>query len=72
MRRVHSLYFRQFVPIVGGLLSDRRAYEYLPASTAYLPSPIELLALLSDAGFTHCRRVQLGMGAAQLLIGTRR
>jgi demethylmenaquinone methyltransferase / 2-methoxy-6-polyprenyl-1,4-benzoquinol methylase len=72
VRRVHSLYFRQIVPIVGGLLSDRRAYEYLPASTAYLPSPSELLALLSDAGFDRCRRVQLGMGAAQLLIGTRR
>ena len=48
--------------IVGGLLSDRSAYRYLPASTAYLPSPNELLALLADAGFSHCRRVQLGHG----------
>ena len=68
----HSLYFRRIVPLVGGLLSDRTAYRYLPASTAYLPPPAELLALLTDAGFTRCRRVQLGMGAAQLLIGTRR
>ena len=55
--------------MVGGLLSDRNAYRYLPASTAYLPPPAELLRLLTDAGFTRCRRVQLGMGAAQLLIG---
>ena len=46
--------------MVGGLLSDRRAYRYLPASTAYLPSPIELLALLTDAGFS-----QLPPGAAR-------
>jgi demethylmenaquinone methyltransferase/2-methoxy-6-polyprenyl-1,4-benzoquinol methylase len=72
VRRAHALYFRRIVPMVGGLLSDRRAYQYLPASTAYLPSPEDLLGLLGNAGFTRCRRVQLGMGAAQLLIGTRR
>jgi demethylmenaquinone methyltransferase/2-methoxy-6-polyprenyl-1,4-benzoquinol methylase len=72
VRRLHALYFRRVVPLVGGLLSDRRAYEYLPASTAYLPVPAELLRLLSDAGFVRCRRVQLGAGAAQLLIGIRR
>ena len=72
VRRAHAVYFRRVVPMVGGLLSDRRAYQYLPAATAYLPSPDELLRLLTDAGFARCRRVQLGAGAAQLLIGTRR
>jgi demethylmenaquinone methyltransferase / 2-methoxy-6-polyprenyl-1,4-benzoquinol methylase len=71
VRRVHALYFRRIVPMVGGLLSDRRAYAYLPASTAYLPAPDDLIRLLTDAGFTRCRRVQLGAGAAQLLIGIR-
>jgi demethylmenaquinone methyltransferase/2-methoxy-6-polyprenyl-1,4-benzoquinol methylase len=72
VRRAHAVYFQCVVPMVGGLLSDRRAYQYLPASTAYLPSPDELLQLLTAAGFARCRRVQLGAGAAQLLIGTRR
>jgi len=72
VRRAHALYFRRIVPMIGGLLSDRRAYQYLPASTAYLPAPEELLRLLSDAGFAGCHRVELGAGAAQLLIGTRR
>src|SRR5580700_3591081 len=72
VRRLHALYFRRIVPMVGGLLSDRRAYAYLPASTAYLPPPAQLLVTLTDAGFARCRRVQLGAGAAQLLIGTRR
>lgn len=72
VRWAHTLYFRRIVPMIGGLLSDRNAYRYLPASTAYLPPPDELLRLLADAGFARCRRVQLGMGAAQLLMGTRR
>ena len=71
VRFAHSVYFRRIVPMVGGLLSDRRAYRYLPASTAYLPSPQDLLELLAGAGFARCRRVPLGMGAAQLVIGTR-
>jgi demethylmenaquinone methyltransferase/2-methoxy-6-polyprenyl-1,4-benzoquinol methylase len=72
LRRLHAIYFRHVVPVVGGLISDRSAYRYLPASTAYLPPPSELLAMLVESGFGHCRRVVLGAGAAQLLIGTRR
>ena len=72
LRRLHAVYFRKVVPMIGGLISDRRAYRYLPASTAYLPPAPELVRLLGDAGFARCHRVQLGAGAAQLLIGTRR
>jgi len=72
LRGLHALYFRHVVPVIGGVLSDRRAYRYLPRSTAYLPSPDALLALLADAGFMRCRRIALGAGAAQLLIGTSR
>jgi demethylmenaquinone methyltransferase/2-methoxy-6-polyprenyl-1,4-benzoquinol methylase len=72
LRRLHALYFHRVVPLIGGLLSDRGAYRYLPRSTAYLPSPEALLALLAEAGFSHCRRIVLGAGAAQLLVGTKR
>ncbi|HEV7464766.1 MAG TPA: ubiquinone/menaquinone biosynthesis methyltransferase [Candidatus Dormibacteraeota bacterium] len=71
LRRAHALYFRRIVPFVGGLLSDREAYRYLPASTAWLPSPAELLAMVREAGFTAVARRSLGGGAAQLLTGTR-
>jgi demethylmenaquinone methyltransferase/2-methoxy-6-polyprenyl-1,4-benzoquinol methylase len=71
LRRGHALYFRRVVPFVGGLLSDREAYRYLPASTAWLPSPAELLAMVRGAGFTGVERQSLGGGAAQLLTGTR-
>ena len=70
-KAVHGLYFRRVVPLVGGLLSDRAAYRYLPASTAYLPEPGDMMAMLRDAGFPDARRRLLGMGAAQLIVGTR-
>lgn len=70
-RVVHGMYFRRVVPLIGGLLSDRAAYRYLPASTAYLPDPAEMLAMLRAAGFADARRQLLFMGAAQLITGTR-
>jgi demethylmenaquinone methyltransferase/2-methoxy-6-polyprenyl-1,4-benzoquinol methylase len=70
-RAVHKLWFRHVVPFVGGLLSDRRAYSYLPASTAYLPSQLELLAMIGAAGFENLAHRTLGAGAAQLITGVR-
>lgn len=67
----HSIYFNKVVPVIGGLLSDRAAYKYLPASAAYLPAPPEMLAMLADAGFPDARRRLLFMGASQLIVGTR-
>ena len=72
LRAGHAFYFRRVVPLIGGALSDRDAYRYLPRSTAYLPPPAELLAGLGEAGFGDLERFPLGAGAAQLLVGTRR
>jgi demethylmenaquinone methyltransferase/2-methoxy-6-polyprenyl-1,4-benzoquinol methylase len=71
MRLGHRVYFRKIVPAIGGLLSDREAYSYLPRSTAYLPSPTEVLSMLEKAGFTDTRRRSLGGGVTQLLVATR-
>ena len=72
LRAGHAFYFRRIVPLIGGALSDRDAYRYLPRSTAYLPPPGELLAALAGGGFEGVERFTLGAGAAQLLVGTRR
>jgi demethylmenaquinone methyltransferase / 2-methoxy-6-polyprenyl-1,4-benzoquinol methylase len=72
LRAGHAFYFRRVVPLIGGALSDRAAYRYLPRSTAYLPPPGELLAGLGEAGVEDLERFPLGAGAAQLLVGTRR
>ena len=71
LRAAHSLYFDRIVPLVGGLFSDRKAYQYLPQSTAYLPPPDELKTMLSAAGFLEVDREILLLGSAQILTGVR-
>lgn len=71
LRAGHAFYFNKVVPMIGGLLSDRDAYSYLPESTAYLPPPDELLDMLVSAGFTQVQRSQLGPSVAQMLTGRR-
>ena len=72
LRFGHGLYFNRVVPWVGGLLSDRDAYQYLPRSVAYLPDRAELLAVIADAGFFEVCKERLSGGIAQLLTATRR
>ncbi|MGO9876327.1 MAG: ubiquinone/menaquinone biosynthesis methyltransferase [Acidimicrobiia bacterium] len=71
VRAVHRLWFRRVVPFVGGVVSDRSAYAYLPASTAYLPTRPQLLQIVATAGFIRVEHRTLGAGAAQLITGTR-
>jgi demethylmenaquinone methyltransferase/2-methoxy-6-polyprenyl-1,4-benzoquinol methylase len=72
MRAGHSLYFNRIVPLIGGALSDRAAYRYLPRSMAYLPPVPVIIATLEDAGFADVERTPLSGGIAQLIVGTRR
>lgn len=67
----HGIYFGKVVPLIGGLLSDKGAYDYLPRSVSYLPPTDELLAQISSAGFTGVRRDLLTGGIAQLITATR-
>lgn len=72
LRAGHALYFRKIVPLVGGLLSDRKAYSYLPRSTAYLPPTQELVGKLENNGFKAVQRELMGPGAAQLITAIRK
>ncbi len=71
LRAGHGVYFGRIVPLIGGLLSDRSAYAYLPRSLGYMPPADELVAIVRGAGFADARRVELTGGAAQLVTGTR-
>jgi demethylmenaquinone methyltransferase / 2-methoxy-6-polyprenyl-1,4-benzoquinol methylase len=71
LRVGHRFYFRRVVPLIGGLLSDRAAYSYLPQSTAYLPATLDLLELIAKAGFEGVESHKVGLGAAQIITGTR-
>jgi demethylmenaquinone methyltransferase/2-methoxy-6-polyprenyl-1,4-benzoquinol methylase len=71
LRAGHSVYFGRVVPVIGGLLSDRSAYRYLPRSVAYLPPVDALLERVRAAGFATVQRHLLSGGIAQLVTGTR-
>ncbi|MCX7621022.1 MAG: ubiquinone/menaquinone biosynthesis methyltransferase [Acidimicrobiales bacterium] len=71
LRIGHAMYFGQVVPLLGGLLSNRSAYRYLPKSVAYLPEPATMLAMLNDAGFDDVRRELLSAGISQLITARR-
>lgn len=71
LRWGHGIYFGRVVPVVGGLLSDKAAYRYLPKSVAYLPEPEEMLSQISGAGFESVQRRLLSTGISQLVTATR-
>ncbi len=72
LRWGHQFYFNRVVPFVGGLLSDRQAYAYLPKSVTYLPSPVDFTLMIEQAGFQQVVRHQLSGGIAQLVVARRR
>jgi demethylmenaquinone methyltransferase/2-methoxy-6-polyprenyl-1,4-benzoquinol methylase len=72
LRFGHGIYFGKVVPVIGGLLSDASAYQYLPKSVAYLPPPQQMLADLGEHGFFRVERRLLSTGIAQLITATRR
>jgi demethylmenaquinone methyltransferase/2-methoxy-6-polyprenyl-1,4-benzoquinol methylase len=71
LRAGHRVYFGRVVPLIGGALSDREAYRYLPRSMAYLPAPDELVEMMHSVGFGDATRLPLAGGVAQILSGTR-
>jgi demethylmenaquinone methyltransferase/2-methoxy-6-polyprenyl-1,4-benzoquinol methylase len=66
-----DLWFTKAVPVLGGVLSDRQAYRYLPESVAYLPPAPVLRRMLLDAGFSGVGVRPLAGGLSQLVVATR-
>jgi demethylmenaquinone methyltransferase/2-methoxy-6-polyprenyl-1,4-benzoquinol methylase len=71
LRFGHGLYFGRVVPLIGGLLSDKQAYSYLPQSVAYMPEPAVMLDDIRAAGFANVERRLLSGGISQLVLATR-
>lgn len=67
----HGIYFDRVVPFIGGLISDKDAYSYLPRSVSYLPPTQTMIASLEAAGFENAERQQLTGGLSQLFTATR-
>jgi demethylmenaquinone methyltransferase/2-methoxy-6-polyprenyl-1,4-benzoquinol methylase len=70
-RAGYDVWFNKAVPALGGALSDREAYRYLPRSVAYLPPAAELRRLLREAGFSAVGIRPLAGGLSQQIVATR-
>jgi demethylmenaquinone methyltransferase/2-methoxy-6-polyprenyl-1,4-benzoquinol methylase len=71
LRAGHAVYFAHVAPAIGGVLSNKTAYRYLPRSLAYLPPAATILADLEAAGLQNAERRLLSAGITQLYTATR-
>lgn len=67
MNAVFQLYFHHILPFIGGLLSDKQAYSYLPRSVEGFYSLSELESLLGKIGFQRSRKKVFLWGSCILL-----
>ena len=63
-----DFYFKQVLPKVAGLFSDRSAYEYLPKSVSTMPSGPEFQTMLESAGFECLEEERWLFGATRLFV----
>lgn len=69
---LYSLYFKQILPKLGGLISgDAGAYSYLPASVERFPRPPRMLQLIREAGFSDATWTSYTFGVAGLYRATK-
>ncbi len=72
LRRGHAFYFEKVIPLVGGFMSDKSAYSYLPRSLEYLPPINEIVESIESAGFFDVKRETFTGGTVHLFSATRR
>lgn len=70
-KSIYYAYFKRILPFIGGLISKRSAYQYLPDSVLEFPSQEAFSALMADAGFTQLRHIDLTGGIATVYVGVR-
>ena len=68
-RKIYYFYFQKMLPAIGGLISKRSAYQYLPDSVMEFPSQVEFSAMMKDAGFSRLQYVDLTFGIATVYVG---
>lgn len=52
LSKCFDFYFKKILPFVGGLFSDKKAYQYLPNSVSTMPHVDEFTKMLKEAGFS--------------------
>jgi demethylmenaquinone methyltransferase / 2-methoxy-6-polyprenyl-1,4-benzoquinol methylase len=69
--RIFDFYFKFVLPRIGGIFSDKAAYEYLPKSVSTMPEGSEFQRQLEETGFTNVKEVCWLAGATRLFIATK-
>ncbi|MDW7645694.1 MAG: bifunctional demethylmenaquinone methyltransferase/2-methoxy-6-polyprenyl-1,4-benzoquinol methylase UbiE [Desulfuromonadales bacterium] len=70
-KALYYFYFRRVLPFIGGLLSKRSAYQYLPDSVLEFPDQQTFKGMMAEAGFTDLRHFDLTFGIATVYVGVR-
>jgi demethylmenaquinone methyltransferase/2-methoxy-6-polyprenyl-1,4-benzoquinol methylase len=68
-RKLYYLYFQKILPTIGGLLSKRSAYQYLPDSVIEFPSQEDFSQMMGTAGFQRLQYTDLTFGISTVYVG---
>jgi demethylmenaquinone methyltransferase/2-methoxy-6-polyprenyl-1,4-benzoquinol methylase len=72
LNKAYSFYFKTILPRIGGLLSDKEAYEYLPESVKSMPPPLEFYKLLESTGFQQIEEKRWMGGITRLYVARKK
>jgi len=70
-KALYYFYFRRILPFVGGLFSQRQAYQYLPDSVLEFPDQDAFMTMMAEAGFAELQYFDLTFGIATVYVGRR-
>ena len=70
-RAIYFFYFLRVLPWIGGMMSQKSAYQYLPDSVLEFPEREEFSEMMINAGFGEIKVHDLTCGIAAVHVGTR-
>lgn len=70
-KAVYDFYFHRVLPLIGGLISRRSAYQYLPDSVQAFPAREVFKEMMSAAGFRDVTHTDLTFGIATVYTGVK-
>lgn len=68
-RQLYYFYFQKILPTIGGLISKRSAYQYLPDSVIEFPSQEKFSQMMATAGFQRLQHCDLTFGISTVYVG---
>lgn len=69
VRIFYRLYLKFVVPFLGGLFSERSAYEYLWRSVDEFTKNVDIVEMMKSAGLREVKRIPLTFGVVSIYLG---